>query len=247
LIFDRDVFQFPAFHEEVGFARRRELIECTIKKCGEKRNSHLTAKLIIKKEQNQDFVGTFNFRSKTVNDQKAPSPSYLALKARARLYAFSDEWIKVYHKRLGIKFDSAKKKWIEKTLENGPIKERGIVNLTERMSLCFLAYIHLVDLIITVLPAPSGLMMVDRMKVFRTAVSCFQSYTEKTIRENQLNITEIKKDFIIWNYISFWIHKNEEYKSIEIINHWQTWKSVFNFIFGNSIDRFNQQISSGEN
>jgi hypothetical protein len=115
---------------------------------------------------------------------------------------------------------------------------------------CFLASIHFVYMIITINPPPAKV-MIDRIWVFRTAVTCFQRWTEENIQKKPYGFlgNVANRLCIIWGYISYWLAHDNNYsphmlfwnKNSGVSSHG---KSVFNFIFGYSMDTSNKQILS---
>jgi hypothetical protein len=224
------------------------MIESKMKKCENENNSHLvTARLIIRKEESEDLVRAFTrCKSPSAKGQKPPLPAQVAQEALSRFYKFTPvTWKMVYHDRLGIDF-GASQQWFEELIENVANKSNLENHLSKKINDCFLTYIHFVHMIITVFPKPTG-EVIDRIKVFQTAVTCFGRYTEEIMREDLYILSGIKKIFAIWKYISFWIANDDEYRLREVV--WGqdskitlAWKSIFNFIFGFSVDTFHHRI-----
>jgi hypothetical protein len=235
LVFNKNVFKFPNF-EDGNYLRRKEIIEKTIEKRVNKSNSHLTAKLLITGEEIEHFFKAFkSLRMQLHNGHKALSSTDVAIEALSGFYKSAPGWKKVYHNRLGINF-KASQKWFQEAVDHAPteINTKSDQFYAERINDCLLAYIHFVDVIITVFPKPTG-EAIDRIKVFRTAVTCFGSYTENILlpQGKRDTLRQIKRICNVWKYISNWIANNDNYKlsevirdDIQMLNLHSIWKSI---------------------
>jgi hypothetical protein len=105
-------------------------------------------------------------------------------------------------------------------------------------------------MIITVFPQPTG-EVIDRMNIFRTAITFFGIYTEDIMLEDmfKLHYNIIKKVSAVQKCTSVWIVNDGKYRLRKFI--WgedseinMALKSIFNFVFGFSVDAFNDWISS---
>jgi hypothetical protein len=111
--------------------------------------------------------------------------------------------------------------------------------MTGKVNQMFVAYIFFVDMIVTLLPKPSGV-TVDRMQAFRTAVNCFEIVTKEAMKEKPF-LRKATTIGFVWRCLSSWIVQHGQYQSTlkvpdRVIEGDYVWKTVFNFIFAHSIN-----------
>jgi hypothetical protein len=252
LVFTRDLFHFPK-SDDSRLPSRIYMIEGIIKKRAAESPSNPPG-LVIKSDEMKTFMEPFKRAfsqtpggkkapkrsdlkrtfSQTCSDKKLPKTSDLAVEALVLFSESSGLWMDVYQRRLGINF-KASRDWIKKAFINASIETSPLSRVENIMDQHFVAYIFLVDVIITILPQPTK-DVVNRIQVFREAVSCFQSYTEKIIKSKTLNL---KRIYSLWGYITYWLTQDRNYKSNSLL--WSkskihyTWKVLVNFILAYSL------------
>ncbi|PLW18202.1 hypothetical protein PCANC_11840 [Puccinia coronata f. sp. avenae] len=185
LIFTSDLLRFPE-SDDGQFQSKIDMIKSIIKTREAESPSNPPGLLVKYGEMNtfmQPFKKSFSHKS---SGKKRPKSSDLVVTPLGVFSRSSHLWMEVYHKRLGIDF-RASEDWIKKAFINEGIRTSPSSDVEYKMNQHFVLYIVLVDMIITILPQPTE-NTINRIQVFREAVSCFQSYTEKTINNEQLNL-----------------------------------------------------------
>jgi hypothetical protein len=248
LVFDSNVFHFPNSKDE-RFLSRKNMITNTIEK------RPVESGLVINRNEIDAFMNPFRNTVKphpegNIDEPEGPRSAQLASHKMSVFSDFVEQWKAVYETRLGIDFFKLQK-WIESTLQiDGSIVPTE-ATVTGNMEKHFIAYLFLVDMIITVLheSEPPGL-EVNRMDVFRRAVNCFETHTRNMIKDDSFKTLRLKRMDFLWTYITFWFTQDVKYKSnrylISSYSHQPSlhgaWRRIFNYIFSLSIDGLNEKI-----
>jgi hypothetical protein len=226
--FEWSIYDTPAFVE-----RKRCIVNIMSERAKSRPNLSI---LTIHSQDMRNIERAFIRNPAPLNCLKAPSPSVLAMKRITDCFIKSTKWMMVYEKRLGINF-AISEQWI---LHASEASSAGLtVRMTGKVNQMFVAYIFFVDMIITLLPKPSGV-TVDRMQAFRTAVNCFEIVTKEAMKEKPF-LRKATTIGFVWRCLSSWIVQHGQYQSTlkvpdRVIEGDYVWKTVFNFIFAHSIN-----------
>ncbi|KAA1066466.1 hypothetical protein PGT21_031073 [Puccinia graminis f. sp. tritici] len=159
-------------------------------------------------------------------------------------------WRWLYRRRLGIDFEVLLER-IRNIFANNPKPPGFFDDLPIKMFEFFFRYLFFVDMIITILPQPTEIVL-KRHETFQTAVDTFEAYTKDLLKKKNFETDKIVKVAFIWKFIANWLAKDVNYSRAKMLSRTKTinvyevnrdWKIFFSLVFSHSIIHFNGEFS----